>query len=70
MKTEQYTKRSQSQIHLDKKIEEVTNSDISELRMKSFNLFSKFYAYGQQRFNYVSKDKRRRKFDFASNIDT
>ena len=55
---EQYPKRSQVKIRYNKSNEDITQSDIKELRIKCEQLAGQSYTYGRQRYNFVSKDKR------------
>ena len=56
--TSQYPRRSQVKIRLNKKNQEITEKDIIILKTKSIQLLNQTYTYGQNRYNYVSKDKR------------
>ena len=56
--TSQYPRRSQVKIRLNKKNQEITEKDIMVLKKKSIQLLNQTYTYGQNRSNYVSKDKR------------
>ena len=63
----QYARRSQIKLRLPKRNEELTESDIKELRTNCNSILNSTYAYGTQRFNYVSTDKRFKTTVFGSN---
>lgn len=66
--TEQYPKRSQIKVRLNKKNEEVTDADISMLKRNCNKLINQRYTYGTDRYNYVSADKRYKTTVFGSNV--
>lgn len=63
----QYARKSQIKLRLSKKNEDLTDSDIKNLRLNCNLIINSTYCYGTQRFNYVSTDKRFKTTIFGDN---
>ena len=63
----QYPRKSQIKLRLSKRNEDLTTSDIDNLKRSCDAILNSTYSYGTERFNYVSSDKRFKTTVFGKN---
>ncbi len=63
----QYARKSQIKLRLLKRNEDLTTSDIDDLKKSCDAILNSTYCYGTQRFHYVSSDKRFKSTVFGKN---
>lgn len=65
----QYPRRSQIKVRLKQRNEDLTDVDIKNLKRECNKLLNQSYTYGENRFNYVSTDKRFKTTVFGSSLE-